>query len=112
VNPQANQHFALSWQRDIRLKFGELCWDVSESGKAQILLFGCHGMQGNQFWRYHPDTNEIVLVNSKRCLDVDFNTKTVFVNPCDKSPTQKWEFGQVNKTAIDNWLRAGSKIIT
>jgi len=52
VSPQSTQFFALSWQRDIRIKYAEQCWDVSESGKAPVTLFGCHGMQGNQLWKY------------------------------------------------------------
>ena len=53
VKPQSNQYFALSWQRDIRIKFGDQCWDVSEGGnKVGVNLFGCHGLQGNQLWKY------------------------------------------------------------
>lgn len=51
--PQGNQHFALSWYRDVRVKFGDLCFDVSEGGKdAPVTLYNCHGGQGNQLFRY------------------------------------------------------------
>lgn len=53
LNPQSNQFFALSWQRDIRIKFSDQCWDVSDGkANAPVLLYGCHGQQGNQLWRY------------------------------------------------------------
>lgn len=43
INPQSTQNFALSWQRDIRQRNSEQCWDVSESGNAPVAMFGCHG---------------------------------------------------------------------
>ncbi|CAO1332625.1 unnamed protein product [Diamesa hyperborea] len=113
VRPQSNQYFALSWQRDIRIKFGDQCWDVSEGGsKAEISLFGCHGLQGNQLWKYDRNNNHIILENSKRCLDVDFDEKKVFVSKCDVNRiNQKWNFGYANATALDNWRLSGAKLV-
>ena len=32
-----------------------MCWDVSSyEAQAPVLLWGCHGSQGNQLWRYDP----------------------------------------------------------
>lgn len=112
VNPQATQNFALSWQRDIRQKNSEQCWDVSESGKPPITLFGCHGMQGNQLFRYLPISKQIQHVISKRCLDADLEKKEVFVSTCDKNkPNQKWTFGFVNATAVNDWENSGLKLV-
>ncbi|KAK8746356.1 hypothetical protein OTU49_017373 [Cherax quadricarinatus] len=49
------QTFHLTWHKDIRPGKRPVCWDVS-SGDAQapILLYNCHGMGGNQLWRYDP----------------------------------------------------------
>ena len=35
-----------------------MCWDVSSyEAQAPVLLWGCHGSQGNQLWRYDPVIN-------------------------------------------------------
>ncbi|KAL7049519.1 hypothetical protein ACKWTF_003737 [Chironomus riparius] len=113
ANPQATQNFALSWQRDIRIRHGEQCWDVSESGNSPVVLFGCHGMQGNQLFRYHLDTKMIQHVISNRCLDANVAKKEVFVSTCDNdNSNQKWMFGSVNETALNNWITSGSKLVS
>lgn len=112
VNPQGSQYFALSWQRDIRQKNTEQCWDISEGGKVKITLFGCHGMQGNQLFRYLPITKQIQHVITNRCLDVDLDKKEVFVSPCsDSERNQKWTFGFVNSTAVNDWVNSGLKLV-
>lgn len=56
--PQGNQFFLNSWHKDIRLKSKTTCWDVpSYNSNAPILLYECHGQQGNQYWRYDPVSN-------------------------------------------------------
>jgi len=48
------QNFILTWHKDIRPKGRAMCWDVSDvQNKAAVNLFPCHGMQGNQLWRYN-----------------------------------------------------------
>lgn len=55
IRPHLNQYFALSWHKDIRTKGSLKCWDVPSGGEnAQIILYACHGQQGNQLWRYDP----------------------------------------------------------
>ncbi|KAG5676955.1 hypothetical protein PVAND_006748 [Polypedilum vanderplanki] len=112
-NPRHSQFFALSWQRDIRLKnLKTQCWDVSESGNAPIVIYGCHAMQGNQLFRYLLDTKQIQHVITSRCLDADFQTMKLFVSNCDSnSLNQKWNFGNVNSTALNNWEISGAKLI-
>lgn len=112
INPQLSQNFELSWQRDIRQKNNEQCWDVSEGGNAPVTLFGCHGMQGNQLFRYLPDTHQIQHVISNRCLDVDLEKKEVFVSTCNsENNNQKWTFGFVNSTAVNDWEHSGLKLV-
>lgn len=112
LNPQSNQFFALSWHRDIRIKYGESCWDVSEAGNAPVNLFGCHSMQGNQLWKYDRHLKHIIHLHSSRCLQGNFEEKKLFVSKCSKDePKQKWNFGYVNETALDNWRSSGSKLI-
>uniref|UniRef100_U5ERV4 Polypeptide N-acetylgalactosaminyltransferase n=1 Tax=Corethrella appendiculata TaxID=1370023 RepID=U5ERV4_9DIPT len=113
IKPQHNQNFALSWHRDLRLKFGEMCWDVPDhSAKAKILLFNCHGGQGNQLWQYFPNTKQLKQGRGNHCLDSDPDAKEVFINPCDSNnENQQWNWGLVNQTALDNWRKFGSKLI-
>lgn len=112
VKPHSTQFFALSWQRDIRIKHGESCWDVSESGNAPILLFGCHAMQGNQLWKYDRHLKHVIHLHSARCLEANFNEKTVYASKCKQNEVnQKWSFGYVNETALDDWKHSGSRLV-
>ena len=113
TNPQLTQFFALSWQRDIRMKYGDMCWDVSEAGDAPILMFGCHGMQGNQLWKYDHRLQHVIHMHSNRCLEGNFEEKTVQVTKCLRSnQNQKWKFAITNTTALDDWENSGSKLIS
>lgn len=47
------QNFTLTWHKDIRPSGRTVCWDVSDpNDKADIILYPCHGSQGNQYWKY------------------------------------------------------------
>lgn len=49
------QNFELTWHKDIRPKSRNVCWDVSRSEpNSPVLLFECHGMHGNQEFKYDP----------------------------------------------------------
>lgn len=110
--PQFNQFFALTHQRDIRIKHTETCWDVSESGNAPITMFGCHGMQGNQLWKYDHKLNRIMHVNTHRCLELNVDEKKLFVSRCVRSnQNQRWKFGYENTTALENWERSGTHLV-
>lgn len=50
---RGEQNFTLTWHKDIRVKGKSLCFDVSDpNDKADIVLYPCHGMKGNQYWKY------------------------------------------------------------
>lgn len=112
-SPHSNQYFALSYYRDIRIKFGDLCFDVSAGGvKAVVNLYNCHGGQGNQLFRYDQVKKRIILGKNHRCLDADVTNKKVYVNPCiENEPSQMWEWGYVNQTAMANWEKHGAKLM-
>jgi polypeptide N-acetylgalactosaminyltransferase len=110
-----------------------MCWDVSSlDAQAPVLLWGCHGSQGNQLWRYDPvgisfrihfkiiiSTNTIFFFSNKetlqlihggnpRCLDCDPGRKELYVATCNnESPTQRWTFERFNQTALLRWNKAG-----
>lgn len=53
TEPHGNQFFALSWHKDIRIKGKTICWDLPYTEKnAKVVLYDCHGQQGNQRWGY------------------------------------------------------------
>ncbi|XP_015926191.1 putative polypeptide N-acetylgalactosaminyltransferase 10 [Parasteatoda tepidariorum] len=99
------QQFELTWHRDIRPKKRTVCFDVSSSDDhAPVVLWSCHGMQGNQEWKYDYVKMHLFHPVSNHCLDCDSERKEIFMSPCDdKILTQKWRFQTFNKTAIDNW---------
>ncbi|XP_044728225.1 N-acetylgalactosaminyltransferase 6 [Chrysoperla carnea] len=97
--------FSLSWHKDIRVNGGKMCWDVATSHKkAPVLLYGCHGDKGNQYWYYDEKHKWLVHgEHDKRCLDADFGRKQVYMSVCDKnSPTQKWQFEIVDSKALES----------
>ena len=48
------QKFELTWHSDIRPQQRSQCFDVSKSDPGvPVILFSCHGMKGNQEFRYN-----------------------------------------------------------
>ncbi|GIY38879.1 putative polypeptide N-acetylgalactosaminyltransferase 10 [Caerostris darwini] len=99
------QQFELTWHKDIRPKKRTMCFDVSSSDNhAPVVLWSCHGMQGNQEWKYDYKKLQLYHPISGHCLDCDIERKEVFMSPCDTNViTQKWNFQTFNRTALDNW---------
>ncbi|XP_047493616.1 putative polypeptide N-acetylgalactosaminyltransferase 10 isoform X2 [Penaeus chinensis] len=103
------QSFHLTWHKDIRPGKRSVCWDVS-SGDAQapVLLYNCHGMGGNQMWRYDPDKKWLVHGGNPRCLDCNPGNKELFVAMCDPNrDTQKWSFEKYDAQRLAKWDQAG-----
>ncbi|XP_062867368.1 polypeptide N-acetylgalactosaminyltransferase 10-like [Trichomycterus rosablanca] len=106
-NPVWNhgQVFTLGWREDIRvgdpLHTKKVCFDaVSQS--SSVTLYDCHGMKGNQLWKYRRDHTLYHLV-SNGCMDSDSNRR-IFMNSCDPtSASQKWSFENLNSTVLQNF---------
>lgn len=102
------QNFELSWHKDLRPVPGRhMCFDVSVSHRhSPIVLYHCHGMQGNQLFKYNHKTKLLFHPVSNNCIDCDPERKEVFMNPCDeKSATQQWQFDTYNSTLVEElWL--------
>ncbi|XP_051870740.1 polypeptide N-acetylgalactosaminyltransferase 10-like [Pristis pectinata] len=98
------QIFTLGWREDIRpgdfLHVRKYCFDAI-SQNSQVTLFDCHGMRGNQLWKYkkgkilyHPVSNS--------CMDCSAKDKNIFMNICNpSSPTQQWIFENINATVLE-----------
>lgn len=115
TNPQHSQFFTLRHFRDIELKGTMFCFDQNESG--HLITSICHHAQGNQYFRYDFDTKQIYHGSVKRdeCIDMNpdkMEADAVFIAKCDDmSLSQKWTWGFVNRTALNNWMSYGAEIL-
>uniref|UniRef100_A0A915MX37 Ricin B lectin domain-containing protein n=1 Tax=Meloidogyne javanica TaxID=6303 RepID=A0A915MX37_MELJA len=67
--------FRFSFWEDIRPKGRNLCFDVAQNQpKASITLFACHGMKGNQHFKYQSKNKQLIHVLTSLCLDCDSST--------------------------------------
>ncbi|ELU14019.1 hypothetical protein CAPTEDRAFT_197005 [Capitella teleta] len=101
------QRLQITWHKDIRPGKRSFCFDVSTSvEKAPVILYNCHGMKGNQWFKYDTETSQVFHPISRHCLDCDAERKEIFMSSCDKdSNTQKWKFEKVNlEQAKKDWL--------
>ncbi|XP_046394332.1 N-acetylgalactosaminyltransferase 6-like [Ischnura elegans] len=105
------QNFVLTWHKDIRPNKRAMCWDVSSLElKAPVLLWSCHGMMGNQLWRYDHKKQWLIHGGNPRCLDCNPGNKEIYVTKCDEnSLTQKWVFETVDLKALAKWNDIGPK---
>ena len=56
------QKLELSWHHDIRPRKRSVCFDASQSvHKAPVILYQCHGMKGNQHFKYNPVSESSVF---------------------------------------------------
>ncbi|XP_063413499.1 putative polypeptide N-acetylgalactosaminyltransferase 10 [Mytilus trossulus] len=101
-NAGGEQNIELTWHKDIRPGRRSVCFDVSQSiRKAPVLLYNCHGMKGNQRFKYNIDTKQIYHPISNQCLDCDPSNKELFMNPCDQSSdTQKWKVEHIEEDKV------------
>lgn len=108
THPHLTQFWSLSYMKDIRKKSESICLDVHESpNNASIWMWACHNSGGNQFWSYDLEDQMIVHgIAKESCMEafVESGNLAVYVNPCDKTNLrQKWKFGYVNTTAIEEF---------
>ncbi|XP_030649314.1 polypeptide N-acetylgalactosaminyltransferase 10 isoform X2 [Chanos chanos] len=102
------QVFTFGWREDIRvgdpLHTKKVCFDAI-SNNSPVTLYDCHGMKGNQLWRYREDKT-IYHPISNSCIDSSPTEKRVFMNSCQPgSPSQKWIFERTNSTILQQFNR-------
>ncbi|KAJ8266858.1 hypothetical protein GJAV_G00135500 [Gymnothorax javanicus] len=98
------QVFTLGWREDIRvgdpLHTKKVCFDAI-SHNSPVTLYDCHGMRGNQLWKYRKDKS-IYHPISNSCMDSSPAEKRVFMNTCNPaSPSQQWIFEKTNTTVLE-----------
>lgn len=99
------QNFVLTWHKDIRPNKRNFCLDVSAStNHAAVVLFHCHGLGGNQQWKYRVNELQIYHPVSGMCLDCDPERREIFMSACaDGKKSQQWKFENVNRTVVMRW---------
>ncbi|VDK17304.1 unnamed protein product [Anisakis simplex] len=97
------QNLRLTFWYDVRPTGRSMCFDVSTSvRKAPVVLFACHGMKGNQLFKYLPKSQQMYHVISNSCMDCDADRGEIFMEPCDVSKeTQRWEWTFLNVTLAE-----------
>uniref|UniRef100_UPI00398E3C32 polypeptide N-acetylgalactosaminyltransferase 10-like n=1 Tax=Pristiophorus japonicus TaxID=55135 RepID=UPI00398E3C32 len=102
------QVFTLGWREDIRpgdrLHTRKVCFDAV-SHTSPVILFDCHGMSGNQLWKYKKDKTLYHPV-SNSCMDCSATDKNIFMNICNpSSSTQQWIFENINATILEKMIK-------
>jgi hypothetical protein len=111
-NPGHHQTFKMRIYRDIYIEHsGSDCLDFNH---GKILVFHCKHKQENQYFRYDLKTQQIVCGNMRDnlCIDSNPRRREVWYAKCDANKiTQKWKWGVVNETMLNNWANFGKPII-
>ncbi|XP_036280660.1 polypeptide N-acetylgalactosaminyltransferase 10 isoform X2 [Pipistrellus kuhlii] len=100
------QVFTFTWREDIRpgdpQHTKKFCFDaVSHTSPAT--LYDCHGMKGNQLWRYRKDKSLYHPVSGS-CMDCSESDHRIFMNICNpSSPTQQWLFEHTNSSVLEKF---------
>eukprot|EP00063_Salmo_salar_P077904 XP_014052739.1 PREDICTED: polypeptide N-acetylgalactosaminyltransferase 10-like isoform X2 [Salmo salar] len=102
------QVFTFGWQEDIRvggpMHTKKVCFDAI-SHNSPVTLYDCHGLKGNQLWRYRKDKSLYHPI-SNSCIDSNPTERKVFMNTCDPSvPSQQWVFEKTNTTILETFNR-------
>uniref|UniRef100_A0AAX7VRZ8 Polypeptide N-acetylgalactosaminyltransferase n=1 Tax=Astatotilapia calliptera TaxID=8154 RepID=A0AAX7VRZ8_ASTCA len=100
------QVLTFGWREDIRvgdpIHTRKLCFDAI-SHSSPVTLYDCHGMKGNQLWRYRKDKSLYHPV-SNSCIDSSPSERRVFMNTCDPaSLSQLWLFERTNTTVLEHF---------
>lgn len=77
-------------------------------------MYPCHNGQGNQYFRYDLETQQLHHGTKRRnhCVDTDLPSKLLFIAKCDESSvTQKWKWAKVNETMLKNQVEMGAKFL-
>ncbi|XP_051793950.1 polypeptide N-acetylgalactosaminyltransferase 10-like [Acanthochromis polyacanthus] len=105
------QVLTLGWREDIRvgdpMHTRKVCFDAV-SHSSPVTLYDCHGMKGNQLWRYRKDKSLYHPV-SNSCIDSSPSERRVFMNACDAAAlSQQWLFERTNATVLERFNRGAN----
>lgn len=111
-DPGWRQTFRLRVHRDISLeRSNNNCLDLHN---FKIINYHCKFNQDNQYFRYDLNTNQIYCGPKRNnlCVEVNMRTKLLTYATCNSEKlTQKWKWGFVNETMLNDWINFGKPII-
>ncbi|VDK68976.1 unnamed protein product [Litomosoides sigmodontis] len=92
-----NQYWMIT--KDGEIRRDDSCIDYAG---VDVMVYPCHGMKGNQEWKYLPYKNEILQilhVTTNECLEMSRNGAKLLMNACDQTnPYQHWLVQEFNQT--------------
>ncbi|XP_049297213.1 N-acetylgalactosaminyltransferase 6-like isoform X1 [Anopheles funestus] len=112
IPERSEQHFRFTWRRDIKAVRSSNCVDISNHFVgAELQLYHCHNLQGNQMFRYDVDTKQIFVgKDNTYCFEADGKNRKLFLNRCSRTAeSQRWRIGQMNVERLRNWTKYGAK---
>ncbi|EGT45788.1 hypothetical protein CAEBREN_10062 [Caenorhabditis brenneri] len=93
--------------KDGEIRRDESCVDYAGS---DVMVFPCHGMKGNQEWRYNHDTGRLQHAVSQKCLGMTRDGAKLEMVTCQyDDPYQHWKFKEYNEAkAIEHGVKPPS----
>ncbi|CAG9532700.1 unnamed protein product [Cercopithifilaria johnstoni] len=92
-----NQYWMIT--KDGEIRRDDSCIDYAG---VDVMVYPCHGLKGNQEWKYLPYKNQILQilhVATNECLEMSRDGAKLLINVCDqKNPYQHWLVQEFNLT--------------
>lgn len=102
--PNVGSDFILTFEKSI--KYNDTNDQCLSSDKMS--LENCMHQGYSQHWMYNLKTKQISSPYLKQCLTGDQINQNIFLAPCDSETIyQKWQWGTLNTTALENWNTTG-----
>ncbi|CRK96601.1 CLUMA_CG009999, isoform A [Clunio marinus] len=104
LEPSPKQFFKLAWHRNIQHSTFDFCLQES------LTMSECHYLGGNQLWKYDIETYQIIKLkqDNPKCLTADVESRKIYLDNCDSEDIkQKWNWGEKNISALQNWETFG-----
>ncbi|VBB28308.1 unnamed protein product [Acanthocheilonema viteae] len=92
-----NQYWMIT--KDGEIRRDDSCIDYAG---VDVMVYPCHGMKGNQEWKYLPYKSQILQilhVTTNECLEMSRDGAKLLMNVCDQTnPYQHWLVQEFNRT--------------
>ncbi|VDK74713.1 unnamed protein product [Onchocerca ochengi] len=94
-----NQFWMLS--KDGEIRRDDSCIDYAGT---DVMVYPCHGLKGNQEWKYLFYKNQILHVITDKCLEMSRDGAKLIMNVCDQTnPYQQWLVQEFNQTLAKHY---------
>jgi len=80
--------------KDGEIRRDESCVDYAGQ---DVMIFPCHGMKGNQEWKYDHQMHRLLHSVTNKCLEMSRDGAKLSMNACDPANAyQQWIFKEYN----------------